>query len=103
LSEYHFTGYGDEQARRFVTMARSVGQARVLKVLKNGHEQTWEQISSQLPDLDWNELFAIFDVLTRRGIITMRRQGAEYVLKLTHEPFATKNTASTAVARLHGG
>ena len=77
-------------------MGRSVGEARVLKVLKNGHEQTWEQVSSKLPELDWNELFAIFDVLSRRGKITMRRRGAEYVLKLCHEPSATKTAASTA-------
>lgn len=77
-------------------MARSVGEARVLKVLKNGYEQTWEQISSRLPDLDWNELFAIFDVLSRQGKITMRRRGAEYVLKLCHAASAAKSTASTA-------
>ena len=75
-------------------------EARVLKALTNGPEQTWEQISSQLPALDWNELFAIFDVLTRGGKITMRRQGLEYVLRLTHGPFATRTTASRAVARL---
>jgi len=68
----------------------------VLKVLKNGYEQTWEQISSQLPDLDWNELFAIFDVLSRQRKITMRRRGAEYVLKLCHAASAAKSTASTA-------
>ena len=75
-------------------MARSVGEARVLKVLKNGHEQTWEQVSSKLPELDWNELFAIFDVLSRQGKITMHRRGAEYVLKLCH-PASTANTAAS--------
>jgi hypothetical protein len=75
-------------------MVRSVREARVLKVLKNGQEQTWEQISSKLPDLDWNELFAIFDILSRRGKITMRRRGAEYVLKLCHAPSAAKTEAS---------
>jgi hypothetical protein len=77
-----------------MTMARSVREARVLKVLKNGEEQTWEQVSSKLPDLEWNELFAIFDILSRRGKITIRRRGAEYVLKLCHAPSAEKTAAS---------
>jgi hypothetical protein len=66
----------------------------VLKVLKNGHEQTWEQVSSKLPDLEWNELFVIFDILSRQGKITMRRRGAEYVLKLCHAPSGAKTAAS---------
>jgi hypothetical protein len=79
-------------------MARSAGEARVLKVLKNGQEQTWEQVSSQLPDFQWNELFAIFDILSRQGKITMRRRGTEYVLKLCHTPSAEKTAAPTADA-----
>jgi len=81
-------------------MARSVGEARVLNVLKNGHEQTWEQVSSKLPELAWNELFAIFDVLSRRGKITMRRRGIEYVVKLCHEPSAARASSSAADAQI---
>jgi hypothetical protein len=84
--------------RRFIIMARSVREARVLKVLKNGQEQTWEQVSSKLPDVEWNELFAIFDILSRQGKITIRRRGAEYVLKLCHAPSGAKTAASTADA-----
>ena len=79
-------------------MARSVRESRVLKVLKNGQEQTWEQVSSKLPDLNWNELFIIFDVLSRQGKITMRRRGADYVLKLCHAASAAKTAASKADA-----
>jgi len=81
-------------------MARSVGEARVLNVLKNGHEQTWEQVSSKLPELAWNELFAIFDVLSRKGKITMHRRGLDYVLKLGHSPSTANTAASTANARV---
>jgi len=77
-------------------MARSGREARVLNVLKNGQEQTWEQVSSKLPDIEWNELFAIFDVLSRQGKITMRRRGIEYVLRLCHAPSAERATAPTA-------
>jgi hypothetical protein len=84
-------------------MARSVREARVLKVLKNGQEQTWEQVSSKLPDLEWNELFAIFDILSRRGKITMRRRGAEYVLKLCPAPSAAKTAASKSKVSISAG
>jgi hypothetical protein len=83
-------------------MARSVKESketRVLKVLKNGLEQTWEQVSSKLPDLDWNELFIIFDVLSRKGKITMRRRGLDYVLKVCHARSSANAAASAAESR----
>jgi hypothetical protein len=89
-------------------MARSVREARVLKVLKNGHEQTWEQVSSKLPDLEWNELFVIFDVLSRKGKITMHRRGLDYVVKLCHAPSTaqtahTRDKADVAISSDHAG
>jgi hypothetical protein len=77
-------------------MARSTREAQILKALDNGEEQTWDQVSSKLPDLEWNELFAIFDVLTRRGKITMRRRGVEYVVKLCQTPSLAKPRALRA-------
>ena len=84
-------------------MTRSVKEpkeVRVLEALKSGHEQTWEQVSAKLPDLDWNELFIIFDILSRQGKITMHRRGLDYVLKLCHAPSGAKTAASAAESRI---
>jgi hypothetical protein len=51
----------------------------VLHILESSSRPlTLKEITEQLPQLSWNQVFLAIDALSRRGGIILKRQGFEY-------------------------
>ena len=53
----------------------------VLNLLNRAGSLTIDQMTVQLPELSWSELFETVDSLSRRGTIILQRQGFQYELR----------------------
>jgi len=52
----------------------------ILDVLKSSPQSlSIEEIVGRLPRLGWNQIFLAVDSLSRQGLITLRRQGCDYI------------------------
>jgi hypothetical protein len=52
----------------------------ILDVLKSSPQPlSIEEIVGRLPCLGWNQIFLAVDSLSRKGLITLRRQGHDYI------------------------
>jgi DNA-binding IclR family transcriptional regulator len=49
-------------------------------VQEQGHVRL-EELLRSLPELTWNQVFSLVDELSRRGLISLRRQGFDYELR----------------------
>ncbi len=56
-------------------------EAKILAVVRERRYILLEQLLASLPELTWNQVFAIVDELSRRGLICLRRRGFEYELR----------------------
>jgi len=56
----------------------------VLNLLNRAGSLTIDQMTVQLPELSWSELFETVDSLSRRGTIILQRQGFQYELRARH-------------------
>ena len=56
-------------------------EAKVLAVIQERRGLLLEQLLGSLPELTWNQIFAIVDGLSRRDMISLRRRGFEYELR----------------------
>ncbi|MEW6542277.1 MAG: hypothetical protein AB1411_01555 [Nitrospirota bacterium] len=59
---------------------RPRSETLVLEALPSGSVITMEQLSRQLPQLSWNEIFHAVDALSRQGVVLLRKRGFEYEL-----------------------
>lgn len=62
-------------------------EARILAITQEQHGILFEQLLGRLPELTWNQAFALVDGLSRRGMISLRRQGFEYELQVPSPSF----------------
>lgn len=60
----------------------SRAEALILHVLHEWDSLPLEQMTEQLPELSWSELFHAVDRLSRRGEVVLRRSGFVYHLSL---------------------
>ena len=60
----------------------SRSEALILDALRGGDPILLEQITERIPELSWNELFQVVDILSRRGDLILRRRGFAYYLSL---------------------
>ena len=60
----------------------SRSETLILDALRGGDPILLEQITEQIPELSWNELFQAVDILSRRGDLILRRRGFAYYLSL---------------------
>ncbi len=55
-------------------------EAKILAVVQGQRSILFDQLLAALPELTWNQVFAIVDEMNRRGVISLRRRGIEYEL-----------------------
>lgn len=61
-------------------MSDTHADALILDVLKSSPRPlTIEEIVGRLPRLDWSQVFLAVDSLSRKGLITLTRQGYDYI------------------------
>lgn len=53
----------------------------VLDLLQRESALGLDQVVARLPKLTWNQVFQTVDALSRRGTISVRRQGFEYEVR----------------------
>jgi len=56
-------------------------EAKILAVVPERRCIVLEQLVASVPDLTWDQVFAIVDELSRRGVNGLRRRGFEYELR----------------------
>jgi hypothetical protein len=61
----------------------------ILDLLNRVGSLTIEQMTAELPELAWNEVFQTIDSLSRRGVIILRRKGFQYELRARNEAIMT--------------
>jgi hypothetical protein len=57
------------------------GETELLTIIRDRRCVLLEEIVDDLPELTWNQVFAIVDELSRRKMICLRRRGFEYELR----------------------
>lgn len=62
----------------------AVAESLVLEMLTRADSLTIEQLTVQLPELSWSELFQAIDSLSRKGTILLQRKGFQYELRAHH-------------------
>jgi hypothetical protein len=72
-------------------------EAKILAVVAERRHIHLEQLLGCLPELTWNQVFAIVDTLSRRGLVCLSRRGFEYELHASfpsiRKPVATHDHA----------
>jgi hypothetical protein len=53
----------------------------VLDTLNQAGSLTIDQMTAQLPELSWSQLFETIDKLSRKGTIILQRHGFQYELR----------------------
>jgi hypothetical protein len=61
----------------------------VLDLLNQAGSLTIDQMTDQLPELSWSELFHAVDALSRSGVIILQRKGFQYELRTRHAEVKT--------------
>jgi hypothetical protein len=56
-------------------------ETRLLTIIRDRQCILLEEILDDLPELTWNQVFAMVDELSRRKMICLRRRGFEYELQ----------------------
>jgi DNA-binding transcriptional ArsR family regulator len=54
----------------------------ILERLSRADVVTMEELTTQLPELSWSTLFQTIDVLSRSGMVELRRKGFQYELRI---------------------
>ncbi len=57
-----------------------VPERLILDRLRFNRRFTVEELLGEIPELSWAQLFLAIDVLSRRGVIQLRRQGFTYTV-----------------------
>lgn len=71
-------------AARRQNMDSGQGSALVLTVLQAAGRRTLDQLST-LAGMNWPQVFAVIDELSRNGTVRLRRVGNEYEVSLKEE------------------
>jgi hypothetical protein len=57
-------------------------ETKLLTLIRDRQCILLEEIVKDLPELTWNQVFAMVDALSRREMICLRRRGFEYELRV---------------------
>lgn len=60
--------------------------AKLLAIVQERRQIQLEELLSYLPEFTWNQVFSLVDELSRRELISLRRRGFEYELRIASLP-----------------
>jgi hypothetical protein len=61
-------------------------RVKVLAIIQERRRIALDQLVNSLPELPWNQVFCMVDELSRRQLISLRRQGFAYELQACSVP-----------------
>jgi hypothetical protein len=60
--------------------------AKLLAIVQERRQIRLDELVTYLPEFTWNQVFALVDELSRRKLISLRRQGFDYELRVSSLP-----------------
>jgi len=60
--------------------------AKLLAIVQERRQIRLEELVTYLPEFTWNQVFSLVDELSRRELISLRRRGFDYELRVSSLP-----------------
>jgi hypothetical protein len=60
--------------------------AKLLAIVQERRQIRLDELVTYLPEFTWNQVFSVVDELSRRELISLRRHGFDYELRISSLP-----------------